>query len=182
MFGMPVMMRVPDVVGVRLTGRLRAGRARDRSRARRSPSACGQIDLADRFVEFFGPGVSTSPPATAPSSPTWLPSSAPIPAIFPIDDTDPCTTCGERPHRRTTCDSSKTMHGVRASGSIRTRPRAIPETIEIDLDDVEISLAGPRRPQDRIAGGHDGRGAGSGAQCLRGVACGSRWHSHRPAG
>src|SRR5262249_28059943 len=57
-FGMPVMLRVPDVVGVRLTGRLREG-VLATDLALTVTEHLRRIDLADRFVEFFGPGVST---------------------------------------------------------------------------------------------------------------------------
>ncbi len=58
MFGLPVMMRVPDIVGVRLSGRLRAG-VTSTDLALLVTERLRRIDLADRFVEFFGPGVST---------------------------------------------------------------------------------------------------------------------------
>ncbi len=56
--GMPTMMRVPEVVGVRLTGRLREG-VLATDLALRVTHLLRQIDLSGRFVEFFGPGVST---------------------------------------------------------------------------------------------------------------------------
>jgi aconitate hydratase len=65
MFGMPVMMRLPDVVGVRLTGCLREG-VLATDLALSVTERLRKIDLADRFVEFFGAGV---PPATARWSP-----------------------------------------------------------------------------------------------------------------
>ncbi len=56
-FGMPVMMRVPDVVGVQLTGRLRPG-VLATDLALTVTERLRRIELADRFVEFSGPGVS----------------------------------------------------------------------------------------------------------------------------
>src|SRR6266567_2488400 len=58
MFGMPVMLRVPDVIGVRFTGRLRDG-VLATDLALTVTERLRRIDLADHFVEFFGPGVST---------------------------------------------------------------------------------------------------------------------------
>ena len=57
-FGMPVMLRVPEVVGVRLTGRLPEG-VTATDLALTVTERLRRIDLSDRFVEFFGPGVST---------------------------------------------------------------------------------------------------------------------------
>lgn len=57
MFGMPVMLRLPEVIGVRLTGRLREG-VTATDLALTVTERLRRINLADRFVEFFGPGVA----------------------------------------------------------------------------------------------------------------------------
>jgi aconitate hydratase len=58
MFGMPTMLRVPDVIGVRLTGRLQAG-AVATDLALTVTQRLRAIGVSGEFVEFFGPGVST---------------------------------------------------------------------------------------------------------------------------
>ncbi|MGY8682225.1 aconitate hydratase AcnA [Bradyrhizobium sp. UFLA05-153] len=149
MFGMPVAMRVPDVVGVRLTGRLREG-VLATDLALTVTERLRQIDLADRFVEFFGPGVSALSAGDRAVVANMTPEFGANSGYFPID--------------------SRTLDYLEQTGRSREQvalveayvrrqklwfdPEAAPrytETISIDLDEVEVSLAGPRRPQDRIA-------------------------------
>ncbi|WP_342239832.1 aconitate hydratase AcnA [Inquilinus sp. OTU3971] len=150
-FGMPVMMRVPDVVGVRLTGRLRPG-VLATDLALTVTERLRRIDLADRFVEFFGPGVATLSAGDRAVVANMAPEFGGNSGYFPIDD--------------------QTLRYLRGTGRAETQvrlvedyarrqglwfdPAAVPrytETIEFDLGEVEVSLAGPRRPQDRISAG-----------------------------
>jgi len=150
-FGMPVMMRVPDVVGVRLTGRLRPG-VLATDLALTVTERLRRIDLADRFVEFFGPGVSALSAGDRAVVANMAPEFGGNSGHFPIDD-----------------QTLSYLRGTgRAEGQVRLvedyarrqglwfDPAATPRytaTVELDLGDVEVSLAGPRRPQDRIPAG-----------------------------
>ena len=84
-FGMPVMIRVPDIVGVRLRGRLRQG-VLATDLALTVTERLRRIDLADRFVEFYGEGVSTLSAGDRAVIANMTPEFGANSGFFPIDD------------------------------------------------------------------------------------------------
>ena len=150
-FGMPAVIRLPDVVGVRLTGRLRAGvTATDVAL-----TLCEQLrrlELADRFLEFFGPGVASLAAGERAVVANMAPEFGASCAFFPIDgqvlrylrDTGRSAA-----HVRLVEDYGRRQALWLEAGAA---PRYT-ETLEFDLGRVGVSLAGPRRPQDRIDAG-----------------------------
>jgi aconitate hydratase len=150
-FGMPVMMRVPDVVGVRMTGRLRQG-VLATDLALTVTERLRRIDLADKFVEFYGPGVATLSAGERAVIANMAPEFGANCGYFPVDEQT-------LRYLRETGRSEDDIDLVEALAKQQGRwfdPDASPrfsETIGIDLDSVEVSLAGPRRPQDRIPAG-----------------------------
>jgi aconitate hydratase len=151
MFGMPVAMRVPDVVGVRLTGCLReGGLATDL--ALTVTERLRKIDLADRFVEFFGPGVSTLSAGDRAVVANMTPEFGANTGFFPID----ARTLDYLAQTGRSREQIELVEVFARHQKLWFDPEANPrytETIEIDLGTVEVSLAGPHRPQDRIAAG-----------------------------
>jgi aconitate hydratase len=149
MFGMPVMLKLPEVVGISMTGSLPEGTLAT-DLALTVTQRLRELRLSGKFVEFFGPGVSN-------------------------------LTCGERavvanmaPEYGASCGffavDQLTLDYLRSTG----RPAALlrlvedyckrqrlwfdpdaepryTEVVEIDLCAVAVSLAGPRRPQDRVS-------------------------------
>ncbi|MBR0825561.1 aconitate hydratase AcnA [Bradyrhizobium manausense] len=151
MFGMPVMMRVPDVVGVRLTGRLREG-VLATDLALTVTECLRKIDLADRFVEFFGPGVSSLSAGDRAVVANMTPEFGANSGFFPIDG----RTLDYLAQTGRSCEQIALVEAYARRQGLWFDPEANPrytETIDVDLDAVEVSLAGPRRPQDRIAAG-----------------------------
>ncbi len=161
-FGMPVMMRVPDVVGVRLTGRLRPG-VLATDLALTVTERLRRIDLADRFVEFFGPGVSALSAGDRAVVANMAPEFGGQFRPLPDRRRRRCAICAAPGGRRRRSGSSRTMPAARASGSIRRAAPRYTETMELDLGDVEVSLAGPRRPAGPDPRQGDRRGPGSAA-------------------
>ncbi|MFE0756988.1 aconitate hydratase AcnA [Inquilinus sp. NPDC058860] len=150
-FGMPVMMRVPDVVGVRLTGRLRPG-VLATDLALTVTERLRRIDLADRFVEFFGPGVATLSAGDRAVVANMTPEFGGNSGYFPIDEQ---TLRYLRGTGRTE-DQVRLVEDYARRQGLWLDPAATPrytEVIELDLREIEVSLAGPRRPQDRIPAG-----------------------------
>ncbi|MGN6820294.1 MAG: aconitate hydratase AcnA, partial [Sphingomonas sp.] len=149
MFGMPVMMRVPEVVGVRLTGWLQEGvTATDLALV--VTHRLRQIELAGRFVEFFGPGVATLSAGDRSVVANMAPEYGSSTGYFPIDD---ATLAYLRQTGRDEPRIALVEQYARTTG-LWFDPEAAPtyaETIEIDLTTIGISLAGPRRPQDLVA-------------------------------
>jgi aconitate hydratase len=151
MFGMPVMLRVPEVIGVRLTGRLREGvTATDLALV--VTHELRKIELAGRFVEFFGPGVASLSAGDRSVVANMAPEYGSSTGYFPID------TATLRYLRETGRSEERVAlveDYARATG-LWFDPDAAPhytDTITIDLDAIGISLAGPRRPQDLVAPG-----------------------------
>jgi aconitate hydratase len=149
MFGMPVMLRVPNVVGVRLTGALREGSlATDLALV--VTERLRQARLAGKFVEFFGPGVSTLSCGERAVVANMAPEYGASTGYFPIDQ---CTldylraTGRSIQQIRLVEDYARRQHLWFDSAS---EPR-YSEVIDIDLGAVAMSLAGPRRPQDRLS-------------------------------
>ena len=148
MFGVPVSLRVPEVIGVRLTGRLRdPATATDLAllvTARLRQSGC-----AGEFVEFFGPGIATMTAGARGPAANMAPEYGATTGFFPIDGhtIDYLRTTG-----RTEAQCALVEAYARAAG-LWFDPDAEPrytQVLEIDLSSVRPSLAGPRRPQDLL--------------------------------
>jgi aconitate hydratase len=149
MLGTPVMLRVPDVVGVRLAGRLREG-VTATDLALHVTHRLRQTSLAGRFVEFFGEGVSGLSAGDRSVVANMAPEYGASTGYFPVDD---ATLAYLRDTGRSEKQVALVGDYMRAAG-LWFDPDAVPafaETIEVDLDAITLSLAGPRRPQDLVA-------------------------------
>jgi aconitate hydratase len=146
MFGMPTMLQVPDVVGVRLVGALQAGvMATDLALV--VTQRLRTIGVIGDFVEFFGPGVSTLAAGERAVVANMAPEYGATTGFFPVDDQT-------LRYLRDTGRSEQAVELVEAycrHNALWFDPRAEPRysrTIEIDLAQVGMHVAGPRRPQD----------------------------------
>jgi aconitate hydratase len=150
-FGMPVLIRVPEIIGVRLMGRLRHG-VLATDLALTVTERLRRIDLADRFVEFYGEGVSTLSAGDRAVIANMTPEFGANSGFFPIDD----QTLRYLSETGRSKDHVCLVEDYAKRQGLWFDPKASPrftDTIEIDLDGAEVSLAGPRRPQDRIPAG-----------------------------
>jgi aconitate hydratase len=149
MLGQPVMMRVPSVVGVRLIGALREG-VTATDLALLVTHRLRQMSLAGRFVEYFGPGVSTLSAGDRSVVANMAPEYGSSTGFFPVDE---ATLTYLRQTGRSETAIALVEDYSRATG-LWFDPSAAPvydEVVEIDLSTVTIALAGPRRPQDLVA-------------------------------
>jgi aconitate hydratase len=150
MLGQPSSMLIPDVVGFRLTGRLGEGiTATDLVLT--ITEILRKKGVVGKFVEFFGPGLDDLTIADRVTISNMCPEYGATAAIFPIDEMtlDYLRLTGRDERRIVMIEEY-----ARAQGLYRLKdaPDAMyTETIELDLARVEASLAGPRRPQDRVA-------------------------------
>ena len=146
MLGQPVMMRVPKVVGVRLVGRLRDGiMATDLALV--VTHRLRKLDLAGRFVEFFGPGVAQLSAGDRSVVANMAPEYGSSTGYFPIDG---ATLAYLRSTGRDEVAIALVEDYARATGlwfDADAEP-IYEEVVEIDLSAVALSLAGPHRPQD----------------------------------
>lgn len=147
-FDMPVMLRIPDVVGVKLTGRLPAG-VMATDLALLVTQRLRESDLSGKFVEFHGPGVSTLSAGTRACVANMAPEYGASSGFFPIDG-------NTLDYLRVTGRSAEQVALVEDYArrqQLWFDPDADPrysEVVEIDLARVVPGIAGPRRPQDRI--------------------------------
>ena len=141
-------MLVPQVVGFRLTGALREG-ATATDLVLTVTEILRRTGVVGKFVEYFGPGVGSLALADRATLGNMSPEYGATCGFFPVDE----VTVG---YLRLTGRSPERIALVEAyckENQLWHEPDEHPEysqVVELDLDDVEPSLAGPRRPQDRV--------------------------------
>jgi aconitate hydratase len=151
MLGLPTTLRIPDVIGVRLTGRLRDGvLATDLALA--VTERLRQAELADGFVEFFGPGIAHLSPGERCVVANMAPEFGANTGYFPVDQRtlDYLAATGR------TKDHIHLVESYARVAGLWFDPAAAPhytDVVDLDLGRIGVSLAGPRRPQDRIDAG-----------------------------
>ncbi len=149
MLGQPVTMLIPQVIGFRLEGRLQPG-ATATDLVLTVTEMLRKKGVVDKFVEFFGDGLANLPLADRATIANMAPEYGSTCGIFPIDtETVRYLELSGRPRERLELVSAY----ARAQGLWRNqgaRPARYSDELELDLGKVEPSLAGPRRPQDRV--------------------------------
>jgi aconitate hydratase A / 2-methylisocitrate dehydratase len=150
MLGQPVSMLLPQVLGFRLTGELREG-ATATDLVLTVTEMLREKGVVSKFVEFFGPGISGLGLADRATIGNMSPEFGSTCAIFPIDaETLRYLAFTGRPTEQIELVDAYT----REQGLFHEPDSEEPtysDTLELDLGDVEPSIAGPKRPQDRIA-------------------------------
>ncbi len=149
MLGQPVSMLVPQVVGFRLSGKLREGTTAT-DLVLTVTESLRKLGVVGKFVEFFGPGISELPLADRATIANMAPEYGATCGIFPVD----AETLN---YLRLTGRSEEQIALVeayyRAQGMFHTANAPEAEysaLLELDLQTVEPSVAGPKRPQDRV--------------------------------
>jgi aconitate hydratase len=148
MLGQPVSMLIPRVVGFKLVGELPAG-ATATDLCLTITELLRKHGVVGKFVEFYGPGVTNVPLADRATIGNMSPEYGSTCAIFPIDDETLA-------YLRLTGRSAQQVALVEAYAKEQGMwhdPSAEPrfsETLTLDLATVVPSLAGPKRPQDRV--------------------------------
>ncbi len=163
MFGLPLTLAFPEVVGVRLTGTLRPGVVAtdlalvvtERLRAH---------GVVGAFVEFFGPGLAGLPVGARAAVANMAPEYGATTGFFPVDDQTLAYL------RATGRDEAlvATVEAFAKHQRLWAEPDNVPDydhVIDIDLNGIETTLAGPTRPQDRrsplqVAAWAEGRASG----------------------
>jgi len=150
MLGQPIYMLVPEVVGMKLTGKLREGiTATDLTLT--VTQMLRKHGVVGKFVEFYGDGLSNMSLPDRATIANMSPEYGATMGFFPMDDE------AMRYMRRTGRDPEHVElveRYMKEQGLYRTDDTPDPEftdTLELDLGDVETSLAGPKLPHDRIA-------------------------------
>jgi aconitate hydratase len=150
MLGQPSSMLIPPVVGYKLNGRLPEG-ATATDLVLTITEALRKKGVVGKFVEFYGPGLAHLTIADRVTLGNMCPEYGATVAIFPIDE---MTLDYLRLTGRDASQVALVEAYARAQGLFRTADTPDAEYsdgLELDLSTVEPSLAGPRRPQDRVA-------------------------------
>jgi aconitate hydratase len=149
MLGQPVTMLIPQVIGFKLNGSLQPG-ATATDLVLTVTEMLRKKGVVDKFVEFFGDGLANLPLADRATIANMAPEYGSTCGIFPIDDeTIRYLELSGRPRERI----ELTKAYAQAQGMWRSQgaPAAqYTDVLELDLSKVVPSLAGPRRPQDRV--------------------------------
>ncbi len=150
MLGQPVSMLIPRVVGFKLSGELPEG-ATATDLVLTITEMLRKHGVVGKFVEFYGPGVSAVPLANRATIGNMSPEYGSTCAIFPVDD-ETLTylrLTGRDPHDLVALVEAY-CQGAGALARRLPPSRTYSERLELDLSTVEPSLAGPKRPQDRV--------------------------------
>jgi aconitate hydratase len=149
MLGQPVSMLIPKVVGFRLTGQLPAG-ATATDLVLTITELLRKHGVVAKFVEFYGEGVAAVPVANRATIGNMSPEFGSTCAIFPIDaETLAYLRLTGRPSEQVALvEAYAKEQGLWHDPAARAR---YSEELELDLSTVVPSLAGPKRPQDRVA-------------------------------
>jgi aconitate hydratase len=150
LLGQPIIMLIPDVIGFKLHGKLPAG-ATSTDLVLTVTQMLRKKGVVEKFVEFYGAGLSSLSVADRATIGNMSPEYGATIGFFPPDDET-------LKYLRLTGRDSELIQLVEAyckeQGLFRTDASPDPiftDTLELDLASVEPSLAGPRRPQDRVA-------------------------------
>jgi aconitate hydratase len=149
MLGQAVSMLIPQVVGVKLTGKLREG-ATATDLVLTVTEMLRKHGVVGKFVEYFGPGLQELPLADRATIANMSPEYGATCGIFPVDKE---TLAYLRLTGRTEEQIALVEAYCREQGLFhdeKTPQAQYSELLALDLDTVESSLAGPKRPQDRV--------------------------------
>ncbi|MGD9633319.1 MAG: aconitate hydratase AcnA [Pirellulales bacterium] len=149
MLGQPIYMLLPEVVGMELSGKLSPG-ATATDLVLTVTEILRKEKVVGKFVEFFGPGVSTMSLADRATIGNMAPEYGATMGFFPVDDQ---TLKYLRQTGRTKDEVELVERYTKEQGLFRTDGAVVPKftkVVRLDLSTVEPSLAGPKRPQDRV--------------------------------
>ena len=145
----PLYLALPDVVGIRLAGELKAG-VTATDLVLRITEMCRQANVVGKFVEFYGPGAALLSAPDRATVANMAPEQGSTVSFFPVDDE---TLRFLRMTGRSAEDVDLVERYMKEQGLFRSIDSIEPDytaTIELDLSTVEPSISGPKRPQDRI--------------------------------
>jgi aconitate hydratase len=150
LLGQPLYMVTPQVVGFRLVGRLREGTTAT-DLVLTVTQMLRKKGVVEKFVEFYGPGLAEMSLADRATIANMAPEYGATCGFFPVDDE---TLAYLRKTGRSPGEVDLVERYTKEQGLFRTAATPDPvftDTLELDLATVEPSLAGPKRPHDRVA-------------------------------
>ena len=149
MLGQPQSMLIPEVIGMKLTGKVKEG-VTATDLVLTVTQMLRKKGVVNKFVEFYGPGLDELPLEDRATIANMAPEYGATCGFFPIDE-ESVRFLKATGRAKARVDLVEAY--AKAQGMWRTEDSEDPvftDTIELNLDDVEPSLAGPARPQDRV--------------------------------
>jgi aconitate hydratase len=149
MLGQPIYMLTPEVVGFKVTGKMPEG-ATATDLVLMVTQMLRKKGVVGKFVEFFGPGVASMTLADRATIGNMAPEYGATMGFFPVDDKtlQYLRLTGRTPDEVDLVERYTKEQGLWAQAASSAE---YTDTLELDLSRVEPSLAGPKRPQDRVA-------------------------------
>jgi aconitate hydratase len=150
MLGQPVSMLIPEVIGFKLTGAMKEGNTAT-DLVLTVTQMLRKKGVVNKFVEFYGPGLDNLPLADRATIANMAPEYGATCGFFPIDNETLhyLRFTGRDEHRVRLVEAYAKVQGMWRD---KTSPDPVfTDTLELDLSTVEPSMAGPKRPQDRVA-------------------------------
>ncbi len=149
MLGQPVSMLIPEVVGFKLTGKLREGMTAT-DLVLNVTQMLRKKGVVNKFVEFYGPGLDALSLADRATIANMAPEYGATCGFFPIDKEtiNYLTFTSREPARVKLVEAYAKAQGMWRDE--KTPDPVFTDTLELDMSSVEPALAGPKRPQDRV--------------------------------
>ncbi|MEA5078145.1 MAG: aconitate hydratase AcnA [Anaerolineaceae bacterium] len=149
MLGQPLDLVLPDVIGIRLSGSLREG-VTPTDLTLTLTQLLRKIGVVNKFIEYFGPGLASLSLADRAMVANMTPENGSTMGFFPVDEQ---TLAYLRLSGRSDEQVALVEAYTKAQGLFCADETPAPtytQVVELDLASIEPSLAGPRRPQDRV--------------------------------
>ena len=149
MLGQPIAMLIPDVIGFRITGKLNEG-VTATDLVLTVTQMLRRKGVVGKFVEFFGPGLDHLPLADRATIANMAPEYGATCGFFPLDKlaVEYMRLTGRSDHRIALAEAYTKAQGLWRDSD--TPDPVFTDTLELDLSTVLPSIAGPKRPQDRV--------------------------------
>jgi aconitate hydratase len=149
MLGQPISMLIPEVVGFKLTGKLREG-VTATDLVLTVTQMLRKKGVVGKFVEFYGPGLTDMTVADRATIGNMAPEYGATCGFFPVDQRtiEYLTMTGRTEDRIALVQAYSEAQGMWRTAE--TPDPVFTSTLELDLGDVQPSMAGPKRPQDRV--------------------------------
>ncbi len=150
MLGQPISMVIPEVIGVRLIGKLREG-VTATDLVLTITQLLRKKGVVGKFVEYYGPGLQDLPLADRATIGNMAPEYGATCGFFPIDamTLEYLRLTGRDAHTIALVEAYTKAQGLWHDA--QSEAPCFTETLEVNLNDIEPSLAGPKRPQDRVS-------------------------------
>jgi aconitate hydratase len=149
MLGQPISMLIPEVIGFKLSGAMPEG-ATATDLVLTVTEMLRKKGVVGKFVEFYGPGISSLSLADRATIANMAPEYGATCGFFPIDDETIryLNFTGRDPHRTALVEAYAKLQGMWRYDSMEDP--VFTDTLELNMSTVVPSMAGPKRPQDRI--------------------------------